>query len=285
MKNKKALFQLNIGLIFLSTSGVLGRHITVDSILTTLLRAGFAALILVGFCIRSKSSFQIKERRDVMLIFISGVLLGAHWITYFFALDYSNVAVALLSLYTFAAVTAIIEPIFLNTAFNKLDIALSMMVFIGVLIMAPSFDINNNYTQAIIFGLLSSLFYALRNIAISIPAKKYNGSILMVYQLVAMCEIMILFIGFYDFTGVMVQLPWIILLALLTTAIGHTMFVKSLNELNATTASLLSCIVPVYGIIWAYLFLSEVPSGKTILGGLIILTSVVFKTLQTSNKK
>ena len=220
-----------------------------------------------------------------MLIFISGVLLGAHWVTYFFALDYSNVAIALLSLYTFAAVTAIIEPIFFKTAFNKLDIALSLMVFIGVLIMAPSFDINNNYTQAIIFGLLSSLFYALRNIAISIPAKKYNGSILMVYQLVAMCVIMILFIGFYDFTGVMVQLPWIVLLALLTTAIGHTMFVKSLNDLNATTASLLSCIVPVYGIIWAYLFLSEIPSGKTLLGGFMILSSVVFKTLQTSKKK
>jgi len=285
MKNSKALLQLNIGLIFLSTSGVLGRYITVDSILTTLMRAGIASLILIGFCIWIKTSFQIKEQRDRILIFISGVLLGAHWVTYFFALDYSNVAIALLSLYTYAGLTAIIEPLFLRTPFSKVDIFLSMIVFVGVLIMAPSFDINNSYTQAIIFGLLSSLFYALRNIAISIPAKKYDGSLLMVYQLIAMCVIMIPFLGFYDFTGAYTQLPWIILLALLTTAIGHTMFVKSLNQLNATTASLLSCIVPVYGILWAYLILGEVPSGRTLLGGTIIMSSVVFKTLQTSKSK
>ena len=88
--------------------------------------------------------------------------------------------------------------------------------------------------------------------------------------------------GLYDYTGLMDQWVWILLLALLTTALGHTLFVKSFQALTPTTSSILSCIVPVYGILWAYLILGEVPTTKTMIGGGIILSVVLLKTLRTS---
>ena len=282
MDNKKALIQLNIGMLFLSTSGVLGRYVTVDSTLTNLIRAAMALVIIWAYCSYQKNSFKLDHRKDLIVVLGSGVLLGAHWVTYFYALDYSNVAIALLSLYTYAGITALLEPLFLKTSFNKFDVFLSLIVLVGVLVMAPSFNLDNTYTKGILFGLLSSVLYTFRNIVISVPAKRYDGSILMVYQLVAMVAVMIPFMGFYDYTGLNEQLFWIFLLALFTTALGHTLFVKSFQALNPTTSSILSCIVPVYGILWAFLILGEVPSMKTIIGGAIILSVVLLKTIRTS---
>ena len=282
MDNKKALIQLNIGILFLSTSGVLGRYITVDSTLTNLVRAAMALVILAAYCYYQKISFKFDTRKDLMVVVLSGVLFGAHWVTYFYALDYSNVAIALLSLYTYAGFTALLEPLILKTRLNKFDILLALIVFAGVMIMAPSFDVDNSYTIGILFGLLSSILYTFRNILISVPAKRYDSSALMVVQIIAMVAIMIPFMGFYDYTGLTDQWGWIFLLALFTTALGHTLFVKSFQALNPTTSSILSCIVPVYGILWAFLILGEVPSMKTIIGGAIILSVVLLKTIRTS---
>ncbi len=282
MDNKKALIQLNIGILFLSTSGVLGRYITVDSTLTNLVRAAMALVILAAYCYYQKISFKFDTRKDLMVVVLSGVLFGAHWVTYFYALDYSNVAIALLSLYTYAGFTALLEPFILKTKFNKFDILLSLIVFVGVLIMAPSFDVDNSYTIGILFGLVSSILYTFRNILISVPAKRYDSSALMVVQIMAMVAVMIPFMGLYDYTGLTEQWAWIFLLALFTTALGHTLFVKSFQALNPTTSSILSCIVPVYGILWAFLILGEVPSTKTMIGGAIILSVVLLKTLRTS---
>jgi drug/metabolite transporter (DMT)-like permease len=282
MNSKKALIQLNIGILFLSTSGVLGRHVTVDSTLTNLARAAMALLILAAYCYYQKISLKLDNRKDLYIVLLSGVLFGGHWVTYFYALDYSNVAIALLSLYTYVGFTAILEPLMLRTPINRFDIMLSLIVFVGVLIMAPSFDVNNSYTIGILFGLLSSVFYTFRNILISVPAKRYDGSSLMVIQLAAMVAVMMPFMGFYDYTGLTDQWFWILLLALFTTALGHTLFVKSFKELTPTTSSILSCVVPVYGILWAFLILGEVPTLKTMIGGAVILSVVLLKTLRTS---
>ena len=45
---------------------------------------------------------------------------------------------------------------------------------------------------------------------------------------------------------------------MVTTAIGHTLMVTSLKHFSVTTASIISSLQPVYGIIMAFLFLSEI---------------------------
>jgi drug/metabolite transporter (DMT)-like permease len=87
-----------------------------------------------------------------------------------------------------------------------------------------------------------------------------------------------------DTSGIKSQYPFVFLLALLTTAIGHTMFVKSLKYFSASTASIISSTLPVFGIIIAYYFLNEVPKLNTILGGTLIVSTVVIEGIRSKNK-
>ena len=70
-------------------------------------------------------------------------------------------------------------------------------------------------------------------------------------------------------------------LAVLTTAIGHTMFLMTFKHFNITTVSILSSVQPIYGIIIGAIFLSEIPKGTTILGGILILSSVVIESIRS----
>jgi len=59
------------------------------------------------------------------------------------------------------------------------------------------------------------------------------------------------------------------------------MFLFSLKKFSATTASIISSIQPVYGIIIGVIFLKEIPVLTTIIGGVLILTSVVIESIRS----
>lgn len=279
------LVLINLSIIFMSTSGVLGRYIQLDSTMTTWWRCAIAAIALWLICKLAKIDLRIKSKADRKKLVLAGILLSIHFPTYFYSLDYSNVAIALLTLYTFPAFTAIIEPIFTKSPFKLTDLILACISLIGVMIMIPSFSLKNEFSLAIILGLISSITYVFRNLILLEPAKQYSGSALMFYQLVVLSLVLTPFWFFIDGNPSNSDWPAIVALALVTTVLGHTLFVMSLKKLNATTASLLSCLAPVLAILWAYLFLNEVPTNKTLLGGAIILATVVSKTILKAREK
>lgn len=265
-------------MLFISTSGVLGRYIQLDPKLIIALRGVFAALFLGLFILWRKTSWKIKPK-DAKTIVLGGVLLGAHWVLYFYALQLSNVAIGMLSIFTYPVITSLLEPVLLKTTFQKIHIFLALLVLLGLYMLAPEFDLESDYTLAIILGVISAICYALRNIIMKPKVAHYPGTTLMWYQIVivSICLIPVFFME-VPWSSVQEQLPWIALLGLLTTTIGHTLFLMSFKHFSITTASLMSSAQPVFGIILGILFLDEVPTIKTIIGGCLILVSVVVES-------
>lgn len=283
MKNKhlKHITELNLAVLFISTSGVLGRYISIPPPITIWWRCVFAAVLLGGFCLYQKIDLKIVNRRDWKSFVLSGLLLGAHWVTYFYALHLSNVAIAMLSLFTYPVVTALLEPIFFKTTLNIKHLILGIFVLFGIYFLTPELNLNNNITKGVAFGLVSSLFYALRNILSKKNIAHYNGSMIMFYQLAVVSLTLWPALFFYDSNPRINDWKALITLALLTTAIGHTLFVMSFKNFSISTASIMSSIQPVYGILFGMLFLNEIPSGKTWIGGFLIITTVVIESLQS----
>ena len=120
MKNQhlKHVAGLNLAMLFISTSGVLGRSLSISPALSILWRSIFAIVILGLFCWYTKVNLKIVSKKDIGTIALSGFFLGAHWITYFYSLQLSNVAIALLSLFTYPILTVFLEPLFYKTKLN-----------------------------------------------------------------------------------------------------------------------------------------------------------------------
>jgi len=69
-------------------------------------------------------------------------------------------------------------------------------------------------------------------------------------------------------------------LGIFCTALAHVLFIKSLVHIKTQLASITACLEPVYGIIFAFVLLGEIPALRTILGGCIILGTIATASIK-----
>ncbi|WP_242084507.1 DMT family transporter [Aestuariivivens sediminis] len=278
------IFLLLLATLFISTSGALGKFIDMPVPVIIWWRSILASLLLYGFCRYKKYRLVLRSRKDLILFILSGLFLATHWITYFYALKLSNVAIGMLSLFVYPILTALIEPLFIDTKFDPVYILLGIMVLFGIYILAPEFNLESAHVRGALFGLLSALFFSIRNIISKQMVSRYNSTAIMFYQITIISVVLLPVLWLQDTSNIKTQYPYIIILGVITTAVGHTMLVNSLRHFTVSTASIISSIQPILGIVIAFIFLNEIPSWNTYIGGFIILLTVVIESIR-SNKK
>ncbi|HEY9221946.1 MAG: DMT family transporter [Lutibacter sp.] len=286
MKNQhlKHIIELNVAILLISTSGVLGKFVSMPPPVTIWFRCLFAVVILGAYCWHKKIDLKIYGKRDFKAILLSSLLFGAHWITYFYALQLSNVAIGMLSLFTYPVITALLEPLFFKTKLNKMHILLGIIALVGIYFLAPEFNLESNHTKGVLFGLISSVFYAIRNLMMKQKIAQYQGSMLIFYQMVVVSLVLWPVLFFFEVKPTSGDWMAILALALFTTAVGHTLFVMSFKNFSIGTASIMSSVQPVYGVLFGLFLLNEIPSENTLIGGFLILTTVVIESVQSHRK-
>jgi drug/metabolite transporter (DMT)-like permease len=63
------------------------------------------------------------------------------------------------------------------------------------------------------------------------------------------------------------------------------MFINGLKQVSAYMASIITMLEPLYSIVLAYLLLGERLNVNTLIGGIIILSTVVFISLDNLKRK
>lgn len=271
-------------MLFVSTSGVLGRFVPLDAIPAVWWRAVFALLFLGAFCWWKGYDFRIKDPKRRRLVLLSGLLMMAHWVSYFYALKLSSVAIGMLAVFTYPAMTTLLEPLLLKKPFEPRHLGLAGLVIVGVYFLAPSFSLADGATLGLALGLLSAFIYSLRNILMKTQVDALQGSVLMTYQVGLTMLLLVPSLFFFDSIPVATAWPYLIGLGLVTTAIGHTMLLACFRYFSVSTASLLTCVQPIYGILLGMLFYQEIPSWSAVLGGALILAAVAVEAWSTTQR-
>ena len=278
------LLELSLATLFISTSGALGKFIAMPTPVIIWWRCALALVFLFVFSKIVRIRLAPKSKKDLPTIIISALFLGAHWITYFYSLKLSNVAIGMLSLYTFPVITALLEPFFTKVKLEISHVFLGLLILVGIYILSPELNLENSQVKGLLLGILSAICYALRILILKKHAKNYHGTTLMIYQLIVLTIVLAPFMFLMDTSGIETQYPYVILLALLTTAIGHSLFVHSLKYFSASSASIISSFLPIYGIIIAYFFLGEVPKLNTVIGGSLIMLTVIIESVLSKKR-
>lgn len=277
----KNLSNLLLATVFISTSGVLGKYIALPTEIIIWFRASLAMVFLYVYCTYKKIDLRIYSKKEYLPFFMSGVFMAAHWVTYFYALKLANVALGILSLYTFPMLTALLEPFFFKMKFDPIYIALGLLILAGVSFLVPEFNLESTQVKGILFGVFSALCYAIRILILKKHVANYNGTMLMFYQTVIITVLLLPTLFFMDLSGLQSQFPFLLLLALLTTAVGHSLMLHSLKFFSATTTTIISSLQPIFGIGLAVFFLNENPNFNTYLGGGLILITVVIESVRS----
>jgi len=278
--NTKNLVQVHIAVLLFGLAGLFGKLVDLPSTIIVFGRVLFATVFLVFILLYLKQSIKLKQKRDYFYLTILGVILAIHWVTFFQAIQVSTVAVGLLSFSTFPVFTTFLEPYFFKEKIKLPDIAIAFITFLGVSLVIPKFELGNNITQGVLWGIASGFTFAILSILNRKYVKDYSALVIVFYQDSIATIVLIPFLFISKPIFLLNNILLLVLLGIVFTATAHSLFIKGLTNVKAQTASIITSLEPVYGIIFAIIILSEIPTTRVILGGAIILGATFYATIK-----
>lgn len=215
--------------------------------------------------------FQPQSTKDLLAFGLLGIVLAFHWIAFFEAIQLSNVSIGVLTFSTFPIFTTLLEPFFNKEKLQFSDLLLAFIAFGGVVLVLPNFSLDNNYTQGALWGIAAGASFAVLTLLSKRMIEGYTSNCVSFYQNGIAALLLIPFFALDILTGTGKDWVYLLLLGLIFTAIAHTLFINSMKEIKANTASLIASLEPLYAILLAWFFLGETPTLRMYLGGIIIL--------------
>ncbi len=275
-------FHLHFLVFLWGFTAVLGKLITIPSVemvfYRTLLAAAGMALIMLLF----KKSFSISST-ILMKVLATSIIVAIHWIAFFVSGKISNPSTSLVGFATCSFWAAILEPILKRKKIAALEIALGIVVLVGLGIIL-AFDFK--HPLGLLLGVISGLTAAWFSIINSKLVHQVNAYTITFYEMLGACVLILLFMPLY------VQLPMVdnlnlvptrsdwFYIAIMAWACSVYAFSASINlskRISVFMIQLALNLEPLYGIVLALLVFGqqEVMNWQFYLGTAIVLSSVI----------
>ncbi len=80
-------------------------------------------------------------------------------------------------------------------------------------------------------------------------------------------------------------IPWILLIimGIVQLGLGYVFFAKGIAHISALSANLITTIEPILNPIWVFIFLQEIITWYSILGGLVIIGSILWMNISITS--
>ena len=279
--NKNILF-LHIAVMLFGLSGVVAQFVKVSAVMVALGRVVCSSLLLFLIAVVKKDSLKLSSRKDYGLIVMTGIVMAVHWTTFFQSIQVSSVAIGTITFSTFPLFLTFIEPFVFHEKLKKQSIFTAAVLFIGVLITIPEFSMENNTTVGIIWGMLCSFTYAVMTLANRYFSARYAGRIICLYEQGTAAVVLLPALFIVKASWQAQDIAGVAFVGFICTSFAYSLYVSAQKNVRAQTAGIISGMETVYGIVYALLFLGEVPSVRELVGGAVILGVAMYSSLKTT---
>jgi drug/metabolite transporter (DMT)-like permease len=263
---RAALFPLHAAVVLFGFAGLFGKWLALPATTLVFGRTAFAALALgaLFLAVRGRPRFGWR-------LVVNGLVLAAHWVSFFEAIRVSTVAIGLLGFASFPLFVLLLETLRGEAPLTAARAGVGALVTAGLLLLVPEFSFAAAEVRGLFWGLLSGATFALLAIWNRVSARERPAREVAFWQ---------------NVVAALCLLPWVLVepagisardlallgvLGVVCTALAHTLFIAALARVSAHTASVVAALEPVYGIALAFALLGEVPGPRTLLGGALIV--------------
>lgn len=277
-------------------TAVLGALITLDAVPLVWYRMLLASGFIFLWIKWKKKKLRLAPKR-VMVMLIAGVVIAAHWLTFFGAIKVSNVSITLALLSTGAFFTSILEPVFYKRKVIWYEILFGIIVILGLYII---FKVETEYILGIMLALASAFLSAVFSLINGKLAKKEDAAVISFYELLTgtgAITIYLLIITFFgsSATGFSTEFfnisaadwGYLFVLASVCTAYAFIASVAVMRHLSPYTVMLTINMEPVYGILLAFWVFGseEAMNPEFYYGAAIILSTVIINGILKTRRK
>lgn len=214
-----------------------------------------------------------EARGQVGWVVFGGVVLALNWVFFFQAVALTSVANAVLSYYLAPVLVTLLAPLLLKEKLTRTTVLAVGLAFLGTLVMNPMEQVGGDDVLGILSGVTAALFYAL----VTISGKKVTGmgaASLVLCQTGVAAVVLAPYLLWQGFVvPSLPQLSIMVTIGVVHTALALTLYFIGLRQVKVQHVGVLGYLDPVSAILFAFLFLSELPGLQTLLGGGMILCS------------
>ncbi len=270
--------------ILWATLGILGKFLygyNADPLTIVTIRAviAFATLALI-LAIANRHLLCIG-RQDIPFFALYGLVgVTCNYAFYFYALNLTSVTTAVILLYTYPALVALLATLLLKERLNWIKGLVLILTFAGCFAVAQGYDptaLKLNL-KGVLFGLGAGVTAAIYSLFGKKALQRYNSWTTVCYAfgfgalflLVLRPPQVILSTGY----------PWqawiaILSLAWFPTLLAYALFMASMKYIEASKASITATLEPVVASLLAYVVLGELIEWPQLIGVGLVLTGII----------
>lgn len=280
------LLVLHLTVFIWGFTGILGALISIGASQLVWYRL-LIAFISLGIWLKYKNVNYRIGIKAISKLFLTGAIVGLHWILFFFSIKASTVSVTLVCLSSLTLFTAILEPIINRRKIAALEIITGGMIIAGICLI---FKFESEYSTGIVTGLLSALCASLFSVINSKHIQKHEAGIISFYELTGAwfwLSIYLLSTGSFNESMYLGRedLIYLFILGTFCTSVAYVAGVSVMKELSAFRVALITNLEPLYGIILAFIFFGKKEQMSVgFYGGSLIIISAIFLYPYLKNK-
>ena len=254
---------------------VIVRKVDLDAQVLAFYRLAFAAvtLVLVAVALRRLALLRLTSHRGGIVLI--GVTLAAHWFLYFVTIKLSSVAVAVLMAYLAPIAIALLAPFALTERRSRVALVALVPAAAGVALVALGGEEGGAVRPlALVTGLFTAATYA----ALVLMTKRIVSDVPVLTlsfwnYAIAAVAISPLLLGAERVVPTANELPAVLALGVVFTALSGYLYIWALRHVTAQTIGILAYIEPVSAALMAWAFLSESLTWQIVVGGALVIAA------------
>jgi len=287
---EKKVLSLTIGsVLFISFGSIFIRLSSAPALTIAFYRMFFSVLLLLPL-MKKRDIQELKNinKRALSLCIFSGFFLALHFATWITSLSYTTVASSTVLVSMHPIIILIIKWLYYKKKIH-FKIAIGVFVtFIGSAVISYTgfgiFDSRELLGNGLAFaGAIAVSFYILigEKVRKEISVNSYT---FIVYLMSSFFLLIFVTVGKRPLVGFPLK-QWVLFLALAVfcNLLGHSVFNWALGYLDSSLVSIIIISEPIFASIWAIFIFSEMPKVKEIVGGLLIISGIVYY-IRTENQ-
>lgn len=271
-------------------TAILGKKISIGSTDLVWYRMLMAGILMYAYIKLIKLKIRV-DTKTKLKFFGAGIIIALHWITFFEAINQSNVSITLAMFSTGAFFASFIEPMIYKRRIIWYEIIFGIIVIFGVFLITQS---ELKYINGILLGISSALFSTIFAVINGRFIEVHQATVISFYEFISGVLFLTLFIvlfqdGFSAEFFTLSHMDWIYLfiLASVCTAYAFIGSVHVMRLISPYTVILTYNLEPIYGIALALLLFpeTEIMSTQFYYGAILILATVLMDAVLKNYKR
>ncbi len=280
--------KLHFVVVLYGFTAILGKLVTLPSPQLVWYRMFIAAAVLGLFIHFKKINVKIGWKSALQIMAV-GLVVAFHWITFFGAVQISNVSVTLGCMASTTLFASFLEPIIFRKKVKWIEVLIGIIIISGLYLI---FQFELNYIHGIITALVSAFLAGLFTVLNKLFINDHHPVTISFYEMLSGFVGITIFLAFTGtFNGNLVKpetmdIVFVVILGVVCTAYAFVTAVDVMKVLSAYTVVLAINMEPVYGIVMAWLIFgqSEFMSAGFYFGTAVILLAVFLHPILSRRK-